>query len=177
MTIALLDLELSLTQSRILYAAANYRGNTRSALDESVKSAVAIWLQTNMVSHVRYYEGKSFVRTSRPMPKWHSSSRASLDGRTLPPVSRALHIIRNVDVPLSDRDTRDKAGKNMGEFLVQRHENRDYVIFVGAKDERWWNSQEWTKSGEGQREWLGGEYWEYGRFWPAAPAGAVDFLL
>ncbi|KAK4445445.1 hypothetical protein QBC34DRAFT_441671 [Podospora aff. communis PSN243] len=192
MTLIILDLELALTNLRVLYARKSAFADLKRAFNENLRDAIALWLRTSMIRRVSFYQARSFQDTSKPRP--YRSFRPyygrldmlkrnmKLDGeaRRPEPLAETLHVILDVDDAVTEGEERDDVvARNMGKFLERldgpHHTaalKRDYAIFVGENDDQWWKSQWWTKSDRGEQTWHGG-YWDPATFHSSLVAAAV----
>lgn len=177
MTLIILDLELALTNLRILYARKSGFGELPRAFEKSLRDAIALWLRTSMIRRVSFYQARSFEDSSNPRPyksyrPYYSSTIIRwLDRERRPePFAETLHIISGVDDAVTQGEAKDTIARNMGRFL-ERLDNpshttackKDYAIFVGENDYHWWQSQWWTKSDKGEQTWHGG-HWDPATF-------------
>jgi hypothetical protein len=151
-------------KSKIIYA---YDESGRQAeMVNKIKGMAQIWLRTNLISNVFFYNAVRFQRDVAMYPKdiFSEVSRRSLP--TTKPhtgLDYTLHIVEGVDpiVYGVEQEKMEAARKRFQTFcnklLLGRKNN--YLIITTSRDEEWWNR-------EMGKDWTGkkiGEVWSHGK--------------
>lgn len=162
MKLHLLELEYKLATFRVVYASDLRRDG--SDLADTVGRMASMWMATNMIEEVYYYQARDFARpkgftnnSNWAPPYREKKSRASSGGylqllfpKPVRALKSALHVIRDVDnvvepgahpdaaTNAKNEERRVRAQEGLQRFARRLHTEADgYCLFLGSKDAQW----------------------------------------